>query len=109
MQYGSMHLLETLYINFLIKQVSEHHHIYGLTGCALITFKTSFSHLIGKVNIANVNNELFKLIKFFTDRCHKKKDFRLFSRLKKSSLKYLMKKESSKQKLNNKLEKARMV
>ena len=27
------------------------------------------------------------LIKFFTDRCHKKKDFRLFSRLKKQQFK----------------------
>ena len=49
------------------------------------------------------------LINFFTDRCHTKKDFRLFSRLKKQQFKVMKKAESTKRKLSNKLEKARKV
>ena len=49
------------------------------------------------------------LLNFFTDRCHTKKDFRLFLRLKKQQFKVMKKAESTKQKLSNKLEKARKV
>ena len=52
---------------------------------------------------------LLNIIKFFTDRCHTKKDFRLFSRLKKQQFKVMKKTESTKRKLSNKLEKARKV
>ena len=101
----STYLKPRVHKNF--KQVSEHHLVYSLTACVLIAFKTSFSHLILKLKVAHVNNELFNK-KFFTDRCHTKKDFRLFSRLKKQQFK-VMKKESTKRKLSNKLEKARKV
>jgi hypothetical protein len=49
------------------------------------------------------------LMRFFTDRCYTKKDFRLLSRLKKQQFKVMKKAESTNRKLSNKLKKARKV